>query len=119
MTNARLPKNLFGGQAKIQIPNCAKRVTNHKAQKLENAKLQSSNDKSMTNVKAGKTNHAQHPPLKIRGAGGVMRVGVMEVTPCYLPYSKGELGKRGVVLTFRHSDFVWPLDFDICVLPGG
>jgi hypothetical protein len=61
----------------------------------------------------------QYPPLKIRGVRGVMRGEVMEVTPCYPPYSKGELGKRGVVLTFRHSDFVWPLDFDIWILPRG
>jgi hypothetical protein len=76
--------------------------------------------KAMSNYKAQNPNQCQmikiecapqYPPLKIRGVRGVMRGEVMEVTPCYPPYSKGELGKRGVVLTFRHSDFVWPLDF--------
>ena len=61
----------------------------------------------------------QYPPLKIRGVRGVMRGEAMEVTPCYPPYSKGELGNRGVVLTFRHSDSVWPLDFDIWVFLDG
>jgi len=46
---------------------------------------------AMTNYKVQSANQALGTPLKIRGARGVMRVGVMEVTPYYPPYSKGEI----------------------------
>jgi len=70
------------------------------------------------------------PPLKIRGARGVMKI--MEVTPCVPPYFKGgDLLEEGV-LALKHSDFSRPcpdnvgmksaichLEFDIWVLTNG
>jgi len=57
-------------------------------------------DRSGLAMTKGENHYVNGPPLKIRGAGGVMKT--VEVTPFNPPYSKGEISgkspylKRGI-----------------------